>query len=162
MMQRLEGSTTHAADAVTALVLATFRLNGALVAAGDQLVADLGLTSARWRVLGAVALAGEAMTVAQIARTMGLARQSAQRIIGDLWDEGFIALHPNPAHRRAPLVRLTAKGKASFASAMARQRPWAEALADGIDAATIASASTLLGEIARRVGTMRPPSADDG
>ncbi|MDH3233798.1 MAG: MarR family transcriptional regulator, partial [Alphaproteobacteria bacterium] len=41
-------------EAVTALILETFRLNGRLLAAGDRLVGDLGLTSARWQVLGAI------------------------------------------------------------------------------------------------------------
>ena len=41
---------------LTDLVLDVFRLNGALLASGDTLVKDLGLTSARWQVLGAIAL----------------------------------------------------------------------------------------------------------
>jgi hypothetical protein len=43
-------------DVVSELALEIFRLNGELLADGDALVADLGLTSARWQVLGAVAL----------------------------------------------------------------------------------------------------------
>jgi hypothetical protein len=39
---------------ITDLILETFRLNGELLTAGDRLVADLSLTSARWQVLGAV------------------------------------------------------------------------------------------------------------
>ena len=42
--------------ALTGLVIEVFRLNGDLLAAGDALVGDLGLTSARWQVLGAIAL----------------------------------------------------------------------------------------------------------
>jgi hypothetical protein len=51
--------TTHtpAGAATTELILETFRLNGLLLEAGDRLVADIGLTSARWQVLGAIALA---------------------------------------------------------------------------------------------------------
>ena len=68
---------------VTALVLATFRANGALIAAGDMLTAPFGLSSARWQVLGAVALAGQALTVPQVARNMGLTRQSVQRLVDE-------------------------------------------------------------------------------
>ena len=46
---------TPGGEALTDLVLAVFRLNGRLLAAGDHLVSDLGLTSARWQVLGAIA-----------------------------------------------------------------------------------------------------------
>jgi hypothetical protein len=45
-----------AGKAATALILEVFRFNGRLLAAGDKLVANLGLTSARWQVLGAIAL----------------------------------------------------------------------------------------------------------
>ena len=61
--------------AVTALILEVFRLNGRLLAAGDRLVAKLGLTSARWQVLGAIALSPSAEPVARLARNMGLHRQ---------------------------------------------------------------------------------------
>jgi hypothetical protein len=57
--------------AMTELILETFRLNGRLLAAGDALVADVGLTSARWQVLGAIALAPVPQPVAHIARNMG-------------------------------------------------------------------------------------------
>ncbi|MFC6050148.1 MarR family transcriptional regulator, partial [Methylobacterium hispanicum] len=58
------------------LAIEVFRLNGDLVEGGDALVRDLGLTSARWQVLGAVALSPVPLPVAHIARNMGLARQS--------------------------------------------------------------------------------------
>ena len=41
---------------LTDLILETFRLNGALLAAGDRLLANPSLTSARWQVLRAVGL----------------------------------------------------------------------------------------------------------
>jgi hypothetical protein len=40
----------------TELVLEIFRLNGVLLTQGDRLVDDIGLTSARWQVMGAAAL----------------------------------------------------------------------------------------------------------
>ncbi len=49
--------------------------------AGDQLLAEFGLTSARWQVLGAVALSGAPQPVASIARNMGLTRQAVQRVV---------------------------------------------------------------------------------
>ena len=38
------------------LVLSVFRLNGLLIAEGDSMTQSLGLTSARWKVIGVVAL----------------------------------------------------------------------------------------------------------
>ena len=73
-----------ASDAATDLILETFRLNGSLLAAGDAMVADLGLTSARWQVLGAIALSPVPLPVAHIARNMGLTRQAVQRLINEM------------------------------------------------------------------------------
>ena len=65
-----------ASDAVTDLVLEIFRLNGCLIASGDALVAKIGLTSARWQVLGAIAMQAGPAPVVRIADAMGLTRQS--------------------------------------------------------------------------------------
>jgi hypothetical protein len=65
-------------ETLSDLIIEIFRINGRLLAAGDRLVADLGLTSARWQVIGAIAIAGQPQTVPAIARTMGLTRQAVQ------------------------------------------------------------------------------------
>ena len=52
--------------------------------AGDRLVADLGLTSARWQILGAVVTAERPQPVAWLARDLGANRQNVQRIVNDL------------------------------------------------------------------------------
>lgn len=117
---------------ITDLVLAVFRLNGRLIEAGDRLVKDLGLTSARWQVIGAVALAPQPLPVAQIARQMGLTRQAVQRIANELEEDGLVRFAPNPHHRRAKLVVLTRHGHTAFSAAMERQTPWAAALGKAI------------------------------
>ena len=116
----------------TELILEIFRLNGALISAGDTLVADLGLTSARWQVLGAIALQTTPAPVVRIAESMGLARQSVQRIADDLAAEGYVVYADNPSHRRAKLIMMTRKGNALYAAASRRQVPWAEKLIAGI------------------------------
>src|SRR3546814_9282310 len=79
---------TDRASSLSRLVLTVFRLNGGLLEAGDALVRDIGLTSARWQVLGASAEHGAPQTVSQIARTMGLTRQAVQRVADDLHRAG--------------------------------------------------------------------------
>ena len=125
------------------LALEAFRLNGALIAAGDALVAPLGLTSARWQVMGAVAEARGGLPVAGIARNMGLVRQSVQRIADELAAEGILRSAPNPHHRRAKLVQLTQRGEALFAEACRRWLALADALvaALGADEAERAAAT---------------------
>ncbi len=57
--------------AYVGLVIEVFRLNGDQLAIGNALGADLGLTSARWQVLGAISLSPVPLPVAHIARNMG-------------------------------------------------------------------------------------------
>lgn len=123
---------TSAGVAVTDLILETFRFNGRLLAAGDRLTADQGLTSARWQVLGAIQDAPA--SVAQIARDMGLTRQAVQRLANELAADGFVAFADNPQHRRAKLVRLTETGTKSLRTVMRRQTAWSNQLAEGIAA----------------------------
>jgi len=43
-----------AGEALTHLIVDIFRLQGSLLAAGNELTRDLGLSSARWQVMGAL------------------------------------------------------------------------------------------------------------
>jgi DNA-binding MarR family transcriptional regulator len=108
------------------LVVEVFRLNAALLAQGDRMTRDLGMSSARWQVLGALELAGRPLSVSQIARTMGLARQSVQRLVNELAADGFLSFGDNPEHRRAKLILLTAKGDKVFRTIMRRQGEWSK------------------------------------
>src|SRR3954464_11146152 len=101
-----ETRRTPAGDALSNLMLDLFRVNSLLLTAGDRLVAKLGLTSARWQILGAIVAAERPQPVAWIARDLSANRQNVQRIINDLSREGFVALEANPHHRRAQLVVL--------------------------------------------------------
>ena len=123
---------TPAGDALTNLVLDIFRLNSLILTAGDRLVAGLGLTSARWQILGAIVAAARPQPVAWLARDLGANRQNVQRIINDLQKEGLVAFETNPHHRRAQLVVLTDKGRRTFDAAMRLQVPWIDNLSDGL------------------------------
>ena len=143
-------------DAVTSLILETFRLNGRLLAAGDALITGLGLTSARWQVLGAVAAAPVPLSVAQIARAMGLTRQAVQRLANDMESDGLLRFAVNPNHRRAKLVVMTQSGQGVYAAAMKRQAPWAQALAHGFNAQQIAAAAVVLKTLRLRLERDEP------
>jgi DNA-binding MarR family transcriptional regulator len=142
------------------LALETFRLNGALIALGDALVAPLGLTSARWQVMGAVAEARGGLPVAGIARNMGLVRQSVQRIADELAAAGVFRFVPNPHHRRAKLVQLTAHGAALFQQASARWLVLADSLVAAIGAAEVDRAAALLRGFRALIQT--PDNEEDG
>lgn len=143
-------------ESITELILRVFRTNGALLAAGDRLVGALGLTSARWQLLGAIADQEERLSVAQLARTMSVTRQAVQRIVNELQTEGMVVFRSNPRHKRAQLVELTAHGRARFEKAMALQRPWAAELGRGLSrmqvSAVCETLDMLLATVSKSVG----------
>lgn len=131
---------TREGQALTALILETFRLNGALLAAGNRITKPHGLTSARWQVMGAVDLAERSLTVAQIARRMGLSRQGVQRIVHDLERLGMVVLEPNLDHKRAPLVSISDRGDDAMVEIDKAQIEWVNALSDGVDEQRVSQA----------------------
>ncbi|MBV8117235.1 MAG: MarR family transcriptional regulator, partial [Candidatus Eremiobacteraeota bacterium] len=80
----------------------------------------------RWQVVGAIEMAGRPLAVSQIARNMGLTRQSVQRLVNELEADGFVVLADNPNHRRASLASLTPTGRRVFRKIMDRQVTWSE------------------------------------
>ena len=142
---------TPTGEAATDLILSAFRANGLLLDAGDMLSADEGLTSARWQVLGAIALAERPLTVPQIARRMGLTRQSVHATVNRLVRDGFLELGPNADHRRSPIVGLTKQGSAKYVALDARQVAWINRLARGIARSDIETAVRVLDELSRRL-----------
>jgi len=141
---------TPEAAAFTELLLEVFRFNGQLLAAGDRLAGAVGLTSARWQVLGAINRAGHPMTVSQIGRRMGLSRQSVQRIANDLKALGFVTFESNPDHVRSMLVVPSAKARKALEGIGAIQIDWSNDLAKGMDATRLIEAVEVIRELQSR------------
>ncbi|MFJ9680150.1 MarR family winged helix-turn-helix transcriptional regulator [Streptomyces sp. NPDC101194] len=96
-------------DSLSRTALGVFRLNGQFLAVSEALARPVGLTAAWWQVLGAVP--AEPLSVSGIARAMGITRQSVRRIADLLVERGLAEYVPNPAHRRAKLLRPTEEGR---------------------------------------------------
>lgn len=122
-----------------------------MLAAGDRLVAGLGLTSARWQVLGTIVAAERPQPVAWLARDMGANRQNVQRIVNDLANDGLVLFAPNPHHRRASLVVLTDTGKAAFDTAMRLQAPWFNELSEGLKVKDIETTCAVVAAVRRKL-----------
>jgi DNA-binding MarR family transcriptional regulator len=134
-----------AGDALTELVLATFKLNGRFLAAAEELAAPAGLTAAWWQVLGAVL--GEPRTVSGIAREMGITRQSVQRIADLLAEKGIVEYIDNPSHKTARLVQPTETGRAAIERLGAAQREWANRIAAGVGEKDLRTAVEVAGRL---------------
>jgi len=106
------------------LVLSIFRLNGLLIAEGDALTEKLGLTHARWKVIGAIALSNAGLTVPGVARILGQSRQAVQRITDVMVEDGLLAYQQNPKHKRSVLITLTEEGNHVYNMLREQQDPW--------------------------------------
>lgn len=95
-------------DRLSSMALTVFELNGRFLKIADQLATPAGLTATRWQVLGAVL--NEPLTQAEIARRMGITRQSVQRTSSQLVEDEMVQFIPNPSHRKAMLLQPTEKG----------------------------------------------------
>jgi DNA-binding MarR family transcriptional regulator len=146
-----EWTRTPEGDAATDIVLETFRASGLLLAAGNRLAAQEGLTAARWQVLGAVALAGRPLTVPQIARRMGLTRQAVQASVNRLLGEALAETSENLDHRRSPLIRLTGHGSQKYAALDRRQIRWINELSAGLEISDLVNAARLLHDLSDRL-----------
>lgn len=146
-----EAGRTPEGRVATDVILSVFRLGGELLAAGDRLTADKGLTSARWQVLGAIALADRPLTVPQIARRMGLTRQSVHTTVKRLVADGLIELTPNEDHRRSQLVGLTEPGAATYTAIDKRQAKWVNRLVGGVRRSDLETTARVLDELIGRL-----------
>jgi DNA-binding MarR family transcriptional regulator len=144
-------SRTQSGEAATELVLMVFRANGLLLADGDIVARAENLTAARWQVLGAIALAERPLTVPQIARRMGLTRQSVHATVGRLVEAGLVEQLPNADHQRSQLLGLTQRGRAKYAAMDRRQAAWVNRLSDGLEPSDLRAAAQLVGELAGRL-----------
>jgi DNA-binding MarR family transcriptional regulator len=110
------------ADEAARLVEDVLECAGALRRYGDALTRPFGQTEVRWAVLSV--LSGGTRTVPQVARRLGVTRQSVQRVANLLAEEGLVESVPNPDNARSPLFRLTDHGEEVLAAIMRAADPW--------------------------------------
>jgi DNA-binding MarR family transcriptional regulator len=147
-------SRTPAGNAFTALLGQVIGLTRRFTTAGEALAKPAGQTLARWLVLETVQDAPA--TVAQIARTLHLARQGVQRLADLLVRDGLAAYETNPAHRRAKLLRITPQGRTALRTIQTAQAAWADTLGAKIGEAELRQASILLDQVLQAVGSHPP------
>ncbi|MBL0887976.1 MarR family transcriptional regulator [Myceligenerans sp. I2] len=127
------------------------------------------LTPAQWQVLGAV-LDGP-LPVSEIARRIGLTRQSVQRVANDVAGRGWAEWSDNPRHRRAKLLVPTERGREAIGAIVVEQQEWADAVGARFTAEDLRALTELAGRVvaasrayrnATRTGPPSGPGADPG
>ena len=138
---------------LSALAKTVFRLNGQFLAIGEDLARPVGLTAALWQVLGAVL--GSPRSVADIAREIGVSRQSVQRIADVLVDRRLADYQPNPAHQRAKLLTPTAEGRQAIRRIGPRHAAFAVRLAGELSSDALDDAVAAVEHLSRTLDELR-------
>jgi DNA-binding MarR family transcriptional regulator len=138
-------SRTPAGDAFTAFLGQVIGLTRRFTTAGEALAKPAGQTLARWLVLETIQ--DRPATVAQIGRTLHLARQGVQRLADLLVRDGLAAYEANPTHRRAKLLRITPQGRRALRTIQTAQAAWADALGAELGQADLQRASIVLDQV---------------
>ena len=118
-------------DPLSLFSLSIFQINGLLMRSGDVITRSIDQSSARWQVLGRIGHGTR--TVAQIARDMGLARQSVQRIADLLTAEELTVYTDHPTDRRTKFIEITEKGADVLAAIYERYAEWNRQLLTKLD-----------------------------
>jgi DNA-binding MarR family transcriptional regulator len=147
----MSSATRTADDAFQDVLLGLFQLHGRVLEAADVMSGGCGLTGARWQVMK-VAMR-QSLTVSQIARRLGLKRQSVQRTVDQLAAQRLLELQPNLDHSRAGLVALTAEGRRILAALESRQQAWSARCLRGLGRTELERLAKSLGDLAQRIET---------
>ncbi|MEU8776195.1 MarR family transcriptional regulator [Streptomyces sp. NPDC048606] len=145
-------------DLLSRTALGVFHLNGRFLAISEELARPAGLTAAWWQVLGAVLR--EPLPVAGIARSMGITRQSVQRVADLLAAKGLAEYVPNPAHRRAKLLRPTEAGRAAIARVHPGHAALAARLAEELGEAAFAQTVHTLERLSAALDAIEAPGGE--
>jgi DNA-binding MarR family transcriptional regulator len=157
----MSSATRTTDDAFQDVLLALFQLHGRVLEAADAMSGGFGLTGARWQVMKVAAR--QSLTVSQIARRLGLKRQSVQRTVDQLARQQLVELRPNVDHLRAGLVMLTDEGRRVLAALESRQQAWLGRCLRGLARNDLEQLAKSLGALAGRVdaATAREPGVDE-
>lgn len=138
---------TDVFSAYRLLIADVYELAGLSRRVSEHEAGAQGTTAARWHVLSVVS--DDPATVPAIARRLGQARQSVQRVVDDLVETEWLSMTTNPAHRRSPLVAITDSGTRSLEQLWRTSEPRRrDALArSGVDAAELRHARACLRQL---------------
>jgi DNA-binding MarR family transcriptional regulator len=145
----MSSTSRTAEDAFQDVLLGLFQLHGHVLNAADVMSGDLDLTGARWQVLKVVAR--QPMTVSQVARRLGLQRQSVQRTVDHMRGQGLVEILPNQDHLRAGLVAPSVEGRRILALLQERQQAWLGRCLRGMSRAELDGLAAALADMAARV-----------
>ena len=132
---------------MTELIIPVIQLEAHFSRAGEAIAATGGQTLARW--LSLEMIQAEPATVAQIARKLGLTRQSVQRVADLLENDGLAEYQHNPLHQRSQLVRITPLGRRTLSTIQVAQRAWADKVGRDLGQADLDQLSRIVARLSQ-------------
>jgi len=108
------------------------RINGAFLEVAEKICSDDELiTVPIWRVIAVIRI--NPMTVSEVAKYLGLKRQSVQATVNQMKKRELVNFRKNPNHKTSPLVVLTKKGNDKVDDIFKYQKKLTEVFVDGIE-----------------------------
>ena len=108
------------------------RINGAFLEVAEKVCSeDELITVPIWRVIAVIRI--NPMTVSEVAKYLGLKRQSVQSTVNQMKRRNLISFRKNPNHKTSPLVILTKKGNDKVDDILRYQKKLTEVFIDGIE-----------------------------
>jgi len=95
------------------------RLFRALAQKSNEILADLGLSSAERAVMEFL-YPDKALSVPDLAKLYQVARQHVQVTVNGLLEKGVLTAAENPRHKRSPLLSLSSGGRKTFGAVLER------------------------------------------
>ena len=121
--------------------------NHALYKEFDGHVRAAGLTSIEWRVL-ATLHDGEPLTVSQLAHEVLSKQPTVTKLVQRMGEQGWLALHDDPADQRRTLVSVTDAGRRLVKPLVGKARDHETKLLRSLGASEKAALRKLLGKLA--------------
>lgn len=108
----LTGSGSHQRWVHAPLARELFVINNLMTRCGDRLVGDLGLTAARWKMLGAIdSLEENPPTLSDLSSDALLSVQNVSRMVAAMEADGLVERFTRSGMGRAVFVRATDAGR---------------------------------------------------
>ncbi|MFN0281554.1 MAG: MarR family winged helix-turn-helix transcriptional regulator [Kineosporiaceae bacterium] len=121
-------------------------------------LADQGFAGLRPAYGFALNGVGDGVTTAQLAHIMGMTKQGAAKLVGNLVDDGYLSGRPHEQDGRATLLTLTDRGRDLLSAAAAVQGELEEELARSLGRHDVAAARRALRALVEEYGDGSRPA----
>jgi DNA-binding MarR family transcriptional regulator len=106
---------------------------------------------AKWRLLEALERSRYCLAIADVARALGVKRQTAHELVHATVATGHVELLPNPDDRRILQVFLTARGRGELSRVRTAEGVWLQLLLSGLADRQMAMVTHVLRVIRQRL-----------